>query len=552
MSGQAARLQRCRERLAAALRALAEAPTLSVNFDAAPPRLDQDGAHLPPLEQEPNGADWTAWRALADRLALRHRHPLPLRRSVAPALAPLVEALWQGRAEALGAQAWPGIAANLQATLPARAGAVQTTAGSVELPERLTLLVHEVLGVLPLTEAQRASAAAWRAELGLQQALERLATACDSPRPYAAQCLRIARRLRPAQQVPEPPRTPRPVKPVIETEAARGRRQRSRTGRTDAPDQSSQVPASVNRYRVYTRAFDRTLRPGDLAGAGELAALRRRLETAVGPQHRLIARLARQLERRLRISRPGGWRDLQEQGRLDPRRLHRVVTAPGWPLPYRRPALRAERDTAVTLLLDNSASMRGRRIQLAAVAAELLSRSLERCGFKVEVLGYTTADWDGGAAATAWRQAGQPSEPGRVAARLHVVYKGADQPWRRARNGLGLMLMDELLKENLDGEALEWAGARLRRRPERRRILVLLGDGVPHDRLTAAANGEYYLPAHLQAVIRRLERRADLELLAIGFGPAIERNYRRAVRVRRAEDLARALSAELVRLLEPL
>lgn len=549
MSGDAERLQRYRERLAGALRALAGAPQLAVSFDAEPARLDAHGAHLPSLLQVPD--DWDSWRALADRLALRYRYPLPLSRPLPDTLAPLVESLWQARVEAIGARKWPGVASNLQSGLLDHCAAIQLQPTRWPLPERLRLIAHYHLKALALPEALQPAIACWETELaaiGIHLAI--LATVEDMPRRYAAAALHIARRLNESEPESHTSLQQRYKTRADKPQGASGRRRHSRSERLDAPD----VPtgsAQLASYHIFSRAYDELLRPGDLATPDELGRLRRRLEIEAGSQRQLVASLARQLERLLRAPRPTGWRDLQEQGQLDPRRLHQLIITPGWPSPYRQRAARDQRDTVVSLLLDNSASMRGQRIQLAALCADIFTQSLERCGITVEILGFTTADWDGGAASAAWRDAGQPSHPGRIAARRHLLYKGADQPWQRMRNGLGLMLKEDLLKENIDGEALEWAARRLLARPERRRILIMLGDGVPHERATATANGEGYLRQHMRTVIERLQRHPGLELLAIGFGPSLQRNYSRALRLRNARDLALVLTQELARLLVP-
>lgn len=548
MSSGAIRLQHCRERLAGTLRALAEAPQLAVSFDAGPVRLDAAGAHLPPLQRDP--ADWVSWRALSDRLALRYRYPLPLSRPLPTTLAPVVESLWQARAEAKGAREWPGVASNFQSGLLAFNQLAQPQPSQVDLPERLRLIVHSQLGVLVLRGPLLEAVERWKAELtaaGIR--FEFLAALSEEPRRYAAQCMRIARTLSQAESEGLSPARQRPETSSREPAAARDRRRHSHNGQSETPDWLADVGACSHTYRVFSRLFDQTLRPGDLATPGELGELHRGLEAGADSQRHLVMRLARKLESLLCAPRPVGWRNLQEQGRLDPRQLHRLITTPHWTLPYRQRADRFRRDTVVSLLLDNSASMRGRRIELAALCADVLARSLERSGIAVEVLGFTTADWNGGEVAAAWRDAGRPPHPGRIAARRHLLYKSADQSWRRARNGLGLMLKDELLKENLDGEALEWAARRLLGRPERRRILILLGDGVPHERATAAANHEHYLRDHLQSVVRRLQRRPDLELLAIGFGPGVERYYSQAVSLQNPQDLATVLTRELAQLL---
>ena len=239
-----------------------------------------------------------------------------------------------------------------------------------------------------------------------------------------------------------------------------------------------------------------------------------------------------------------------EEGYLDPARLTRLVIDPMQPLSYKMERDTAFRDTIVTLLIDNSGSMRGRPITVAATCADILARTLERCGVKVEVLGFTTRAWKGGQAREAWLKAGKPQKPGRLNDLRHIVYKSADAPWRRARRNLGLMMREGLLKENIDGEALIWAHNRLLARSEQRRILMMISDGAPVDDSTLSVNPGNYLERHLRAIIEEIETRSPIELLAIGIGHDVTRYYRRAVTIVDAEELAGAMTEQLADLFE--
>jgi cobaltochelatase CobT len=308
--------------------------------------------------------------------------------------------------------------------------------------------------------------------------------------------------------------------------------------------------ASASPYAVFTSAFDQVASASELADAATLQRLRRQLDQHVGQFGARVMRCARQLQRHLLAMQMRSWEFDRDQGVLDAARLTRVITHPLEPLAYMQEAQLRFPDTVVTLLLDNSGSMRGLPIANAAMCAELLGRALERCGVKTEILGFTTRSWGGGRARAQWLTAGRPVHPGRISELLHVVYKSADEPWRRARSCLGLMLDDGLLKENMDGEALLWAHQRLLRRPERRRILLVISDGAPRDDATLEANDAGYLERHLHTVIDGIEARAAVELAAIGIGHDVTRYYRRAITLPGVNVLGEAMAAQLVSLFE--
>ncbi|MFO7856509.1 MAG: cobaltochelatase subunit CobT, partial [Paracoccaceae bacterium] len=259
---------------------------------------------------------------------------------------------------------------------------------------------------------------------------------------------------------------------------------------------------------------------------------------------------ANKLQRRLQAQQNRSWDFDKEEGVLDAARLARVVANPTMPLSFKVEQESKFRDTVVSLLIDNSGSMRGRPISIAAISADILARTLERCGVKVEVLGFTTRAWKGGQSREAWLQAGRPALPGRLNDLRHIVYKGADAPWRRARASLGLMMKEGLLKENIDGEALEWANRRLERRPEARKILMVISDGAPVDDSTLSVNPSNYLEKHLRDVIAMIERRRAVELLAIGIGHDVTRYYQKAVTITDVDQLAGAMTEQLAALFD--
>jgi cobaltochelatase CobT len=324
-------------------------------------------------------------------------------------------------------------------------------------------------------------------------------------------------------------------------------REAGETPRNDTPFSNRRPEID---YKVYTAKFDETVRAEDLCDAAELDRLRGFLDKQIAHLQGVVARLANRLQRRLMAQQNRSWEFDQEEGWLDSARLTRIITDPMQPLAYKRERDTSFRDTVVTLLLDNSGSMRGRPITVAATCADILARTLERCGVKVEILGFTTRAWKGGQSREAWLQAGKPAGPGRLNDLRHIVYKAADAPWRRARRNLGLMMREGLLKENIDGEALAWAHNRLLARPEARRILMMISDGAPVDDSTLSVNAGNYLERHLRAVIEEIETRSPVELIAIGIGHDVTRYYRRAVTIVDADELAGAMTEQLASLFE--
>jgi cobaltochelatase CobT len=303
-------------------------------------------------------------------------------------------------------------------------------------------------------------------------------------------------------------------------------------------------------YKAFTTRFDEIVESSELCDEEELSRLRAYLDQQMGGLSNVVTRLANRLQRRLMAQQARSWDFDQEEGLLDAARLARVVVTPGHSLSYKVERDTDFKDTVVSLLIDNSGSMRGRPIAIAAICADILARTLERCGVSTEILGFTTRGWKGGQSREAWLAAGRPPNPGRLNDLRHIIYKRADEPYRRARRNLGLMMREGLLKENIDGEALLWAHNRLIARPEERRILMVISDGAPVDDSTASANGGTYLERHLRQVIDWIEKRSTVELIAIGIGHDVTRYYERAVTIMDAEQLAGAMVEQLAKLFE--
>jgi len=303
-------------------------------------------------------------------------------------------------------------------------------------------------------------------------------------------------------------------------------------------------------YTVFATEHDEEIRAEDLAEPAELERLRAYLDQQLEPLKGAVSRLANKLQRRLQAQQNRSWEFDREEGILDAGRLARVVANPTTPLSFKVEKDTEFRDTVVTILLDNSGSMRGRPISIAAICADILARTLERCQVKIEILGFTTRAWKGGQSREDWLAAGRPQAPGRLNDLRHIVYKSADAPWRRTRPNLGLMMKEGLLKENIDGEALEWAHRRVIGRPEARKILMVISDGAPVDDSTLSVNPANYLEKHLRDVIAMVEKRKAVELIAVGIGHDVTRYYQRAVTITDVEQLAGAMTDQLAALFD--
>jgi len=600
-------LETFRHALASATRALAADPQAEVSFTSDLPAVHGKAVKAPLPGRQPSARDIAEARGFADAAALKLRHhdaALHARAQPTDDVARAVfDAAEQARVEALGARAMAGVRANLEglAELRLRTDPLvrARTREEVPLSSAIGLLVRERLTGLAPPAAARAGldlVARWIEERAGAD-LDTLALALDDQRAFADLMGKVLRDLDLTEDVPQArdaaeggdeeeggDQTQQGDENEEQETAGEGDaeiRGRPETGETDdqqeegsAPDQdldegdpglgeeadAGALPVRPNRplsdlppqfdYRIFTTRFDEIVSASDLCDEEELGRLRSYLDQQLVHLQGAVTKLANRLQRRLMAQQSRSWAFDQEEGLLDAARLARVVVNPAHSLSYKVETDTDFRDTVVTLLLDNSGSMRGRPISIAAISADILARTLERCGVKVEILGFTTRAWKGGQARETWLAEGRPPHPGRLNDLRHIIYKQADDPWRRARKNLGLMMREGLLKENIDGEALLWAHNRLIGRPEERRILMVISDGAPVDDSTLSVNSGTYLERHLRQVIGWIEARSPVELIAIGIGHDVTRYYSRAVTIMDAEQLGGTMVEQLAALFE--
>ena len=303
-------------------------------------------------------------------------------------------------------------------------------------------------------------------------------------------------------------------------------------------------------YKVFCRDFDEIVDADNLCSSEELKRLRDRLDQLIDPSKSVIAKLANRLQRLLLAQQRRSWEFDKEEGILDSSKLHKIITDPLTPLSFKTEKETSFKDTVLTMLVDSSGSMRGRSMTTAAISADIIGSTLDKCNIKTEILGFTTKHWKGGDSRKLWVECGKPSSPGRLNDLRHIIFKPADLAWRRAKKNLGLMLREGLLKENVDGEALLWASSRLMKRPEQRKILMVISDGAPVDDSTLSTNSTSYLDNHLKQVISEIENRTELELIAIGIGHDVTKYYKKAVTIHRAEELGNVMLEQLTDLFQ--
>jgi cobaltochelatase CobT len=567
--------------VASAVRSLAGDPEMEVTFSPEQPQLRGKKARLPLPSRSLPPEEVAAVRGAGDAYALKLAyHEDTIDKELRPTggdASAIFEAAEQARVEAIGANTMPGVKNNLAAILAMRCKAhgLGEVKEQIQAPllDVLSLMVRERLTGEPPPPVARRAVDLWRpfveAKVGLD--LDKLSASLRDQRAFGKLTRSILTGLELADEYVEEPEgdeeTPEDSgQDQSETdENAEGddKDPSAFDMKADQSDQDAQetkegkrpfrpdLPFSdVDRwdYRVYTSQFDEIVHAEDLCDAEELARLRNFLDQQLAPVQGLVARLANKLQRLLMAQQNRSWDFDLEEGILDSARLSRVVVDPMHPLSFKMERETDFRDTVVTLLLDNSGSMRGRPIMVAAMCADILARTLERCAVKVEVLGFTTRAWKGGQSRERWLNDGKPAHPGRLNDLRHIVYKAADVPGRRTRKNLGLMMREGLLKENIDGEALIWAHSRLIVRSESRRILMVISDGAPVDDSTLSVNAGNYLDKHLRQVIEEIETKSPVELVAIGIGHDVTRYYRRAVTILDAEQLGGAMTDQLISL----
>jgi cobaltochelatase CobT len=597
-----------RRALTGCVRAIAGDPQVEVAFANERPGLAGERIRLPEISKRPTRHELAVTRGLGDAMALRKAcHDGRIHAVMSPQGADarvIFDAVEQARVEAIGAIRMEGVADNLSSMLEEKYSKSNFAAvdrqADAPLAEALALLVREKLTGRPVPKSAGKVVDLWRdfieekaagdignlaATVTDQQAFSRVVrdmlTSMDIAEKYGDD--EVEPDDQDTQTDEDQPRSQEQdenssdedagdeAAPAEENQAAEEQMEEgemdgaeiSEDEMSDDGEDDSETPGEVKRpatpfddfnekvdYAVFTEEFDETIASEELCDEAELDRLRAFLDKQLAHLQGAVGRLANRLQRRLMAQQNRSWEFDLEEGYLDPARLTRLIIDPMQPLSFKREKDTNFRDTVVTLLIDNSGSMRGRPITVAATCADILARTLERCGVKVEILGFTTKAWKGGQSREKWLASGKPQTPGRLNDLRHIIYKSADAPWRRARRNLGLMMREGLLKENIDGEALIWAHNRLLGRPEQRRILMMISDGAPVDDSTLSVNPGNYLERHLRAVIEQIETRSPVELLAIGIGHDVTRYYRRAVTIVDADELAGAMTEQLASLFD--
>ncbi|HVI50951.1 MAG TPA: cobaltochelatase subunit CobT [Candidatus Sulfotelmatobacter sp.] len=593
----------------AALRAVAGRGDIAVNFGVGPAGVRGDHARLPVPPRQMTMDDLIRLRGASDAVACRlrfldegiHNRRMPLSQEARD----IYNAVAQARVEALGGRMMSGVAVNLSQALEVRyqseGYAGVTRQEQVPLSEAVRLIARQhFTGEAPPPSA-RSAVALWQehVERKAGSQLSRLESVLGNQEAFDKILREIIALLDIEQMEQEPPEEEESEQDSQDAQGAEsGPQEQSKSSENGSsqseggdqgvmgdaesmgaqegeeqdgegmkvPGHGSEEAGGPSRHRSghnsrnqqpgekpytpYTLAFDQIVDAAELCDPEELAHLRHQLDQQLTHLQGVVSKLANRLQRRLMAKQTRSWEFDLEEGLLDAGRLARVVTNPTQSLSFKLEKDTDFRDTVVALLIDNSGSMRGRPISVAAMSADILARTLERCGVKVEILGFTTKAWKGGQAREKWVADGKPAQPGRLNDLRHIIYKAADTPWRRARKNLGLMLREGILKENIDGEALKWAHDRLAARPEQRRILMVISDGAPVDDSTLSVNPGSYLERHLRDIIGWIEDRTPVELVAIGIGHDVTRYYRRAVTIMDAEDLGGTMMAQLTDLFD--
>ena len=593
--------------LADATRVMADDHDLVVTYSVDPPGQTADTVRLPQISRRMTREEVLLARGTADAFALRHRyHDAAIAARYMPTgqmARDLYDAMETARVEAVGAQHMPGTAGNIDAKIGAEArrkGYDQIRkSADAPLATAAGYLVRHLATGRDLPAGADNVMALWRDFIEGQcgEDLDGITDVLGDQKAFAKLARRLISDLGYADQLGEDPDRDDDQDDAAEDGAeddaeddSSGDDQSDSDEADASPEQSqdeqqdpSQAQVSMDdmadaemgeeaempegeapleppspapwsdadpNYAVYRTDFDEEIGAEELAEPPELERLRAYLDQQLEPLKGAVSRLANKLQRRLQAQQSRSWEFDREEGILDAGRLARVVANPTTPLSFKVEKDTEFRDTMVTLLLDNSGSMRGRPISIAAICADVLARTLERCAVKVEILGFTTRAWKGGLSREKWLADGRPAGPGRLNDLRHIIYKSADAPWRRTRENLGLMMKEGLLKENIDGEALEWAHRRMVVRREQRKILMVISDGAPVDDSTLSVNPANYLEKHLRDVIAMVEKRKAVELLAIGIGHDVTRYYDRAVTITDVDQLAGAMTEQLAALFD--
>ena len=594
--------------LAEATKVMANNPELNVNYTVDPSGISGDNIRLPQISRRMSREEVLIARGTSDALALYHRyHNEKTHARYVPEggiAQEIYEAMETARCEVLGARDMPGTAGNIDAKIASETDRM----GYQDIKERADTPLSDAAGFLirslatgrELPEGAQNVLNLWRDFLETQagKTIENVSDQLEDQSQFAKFARQVITDLGYGDQLGNDPDNMDDEDEEQFQDDADEENNPESTGEEDSQDEESDAnpeqsqeeqqdagQASVSldddasddmseetelpegespveppapqpiseadpNYKVFAREYDEEVHAEELAEPVELERLRAYLDQQLEPLKGAVSRLANKLQRRLQAQQNRSWLFDLEEGILDAGRLARIVANPTTPLSFKMEQDTEFRDTVVTLLLDNSGSMRGRPISIAAICADVLARTLERCNVKVEILGFTTRAWKGGQSRERWLNDGRPQQPGRLNDLRHIIYKGADAPWRRSRPNLGLMMKEGLLKENIDGEALEWAHRRMTARAEQRKILMVISDGAPVDDSTLSVNPANYLEKHLRDVIDMVERRNAVELLAIGIGHDVTRYYERAVTITDVEQLAGAMTEQLAALFD--
>ncbi len=577
----------------AAMRAVSQDDALEVSFTTGTPKLSGSNAEIPTPTIGCDRFELDAIRGVGDEFALRKRYHDP---SVHAACSPkagmgheMFRWIEEARVAAVGARDYAGVAKNLDVALESlcRQAAFDTITTETQAPLSIAVgfLVREALTGRALPPSAEKVARQWRdwVDERAGQTIEALKAHIGEQATFAHTCRQIFDDLGIEAEFDEsfagePEEQPEntsdadegdlnltpDASDALEEESEQGEETQtiamemadadfselqSDSDQAEAPpetpvDEFGRIRPDLN-YHAYTEAFDETVRASELCPKDELARLRSLLDQQLLPLRAATAKLANRLQRRLLARQNRSWEFNLEEGLLDTHRLASVVINPNTALAHKREKDSDFRDTLVCMLIDSSGSMRGRSIGIAAICADILGRTLERCSVKVEILGFTTSAWRGGRSRELWIEQGKPNAPGRLNDLRHIIYKSAEEPWRRIKANLGVMMREELLKENIDGEALLWAHNRIATRPEQRKILLVISDGLPVDNSTLLANPSDYLVSHLKYAINSIEAHSPVELVAIGIGHDVTHHYSRAVTITDAEQLGGAIMEQL-------
>ena len=596
-------LDRFKSVLTGTARAVAREPEIEVAWTADAPIANGTNLRVPmPGRNLPREQAMEA-RGFADSMALKLRHHNEAMHTKGAPSEPTARAAYDAvemvRFEALGSKAYAGMRDNLDAALMVRIGGDPITRATrpdeAPVPAALALLLREHLTGQPVPAVAEPGVALLRSWIEDKAGadFDALALSLDDQKAFQSLMLDMLQHLELTQASPldqdpdagedqdsddqddqdsddgESAEDQSPSE--VAAEPSEGDEDGESEDQREVEDDSAEaeeaedgedgmLPTRPNRpwtelpanfdYKAYTQAFDEVVRAADLCDDEELTRLRAYLDAQLKGLAGIVTKLANRLQRRLMAQQNRSWDFDQEEGLLDAARLARVVISPGHSLSYKIEREVEFKDTVVTLLIDNSGSMRGRPISIAAISADVMARTLERCGVKTEILGFTTRAWKGGQSREAWLTGGKPAQPGRLNDLRHIVYKKADEPYRHARKNLGLMMREGLLKENIDGEALLWAHTRLLARTEDRRVLMVISDGAPVDDSTLSVNNAGYLELHLRRVIDWIEKQSPVQLVAIGIGHDVTRYYRRAVTIMDVEQLGGTMIEQLAGLFE--